>query len=161
MKTIDITEQTLIQIRQILLADDVVRRLLFIQTPSALTADIQILQTDVETLIIMSPYIEEDTGVANSYGSNFIVIYPSAFDFSTGLSNTVTFSIDIFVHKDYLELDGAKLRLLQLLKRVVTLLHNKKMAFAEKMQINNAMITNIDRGRTIGYLTSWFISNEA
>jgi hypothetical protein len=71
----------------------------------------------------------------------------------------VSVNIDIFVYKDYYLLDGAKARILQILNRVVDLLDDKKLAFAEKFQIDDARLTNIDQGKTIGYLTSWSAVN--
>jgi hypothetical protein len=48
---------------------------------------------------------------------------------------------------------------MQLLNRIVDILEDKKLAFSEKFNISDARLTNIDNGKTLGYLTSWSVVN--
>lgn len=159
MKTIEITEQSIYQIKNLLIADEVIRKLLYIQAPNAIDST-SVITTDMVTgLVSIIPYLQDDDGVENSAQSNFIVIYPSYFNFTEDTKHDISINIDIFVYKDYFLLDGAKFRLTQLMNRIVNILENKKLGFAEKFKITDARLTNIDRGKTLGYLTSWSITN--
>lgn len=159
MKTILFCEQTLNQIKDLLLNDDIIRRLLYIQTPSALTHSIELTPSLVSNLIYTVPYVDDEGGIENSNKSNFIVIYSSYFNFSSNTENVINFSIDIFVNYDYYFIDNNKTRLMQLLNRVTDLLDNKKFSFSEKIKIVDAKLTSINNGKTIGYLTSWSVSD--
>ena len=159
MKSIELTEQSVYQIKNILLNDEIIRKLLYIQTPSALTSNAVVTTVMVDGLISVVPYIQDDDGIENSAQSNFLVIYPAYFDLKDDQQHFITINIDIFVYKDYYLLDGAKIRLTQLFNRVVNLLQNVKLSFAEKFTITDARLTNIDQGKTLGYLTSWSVVN--
>jgi hypothetical protein len=159
MKTIDFVEQSVYQIKNLLLGDVTLRKLLYLQTPSALTSNTQVTASQVTDLISIIPYVQDDDGVENSSQSNFVVIYPSYMDFTSEVEHKINISIDVFVYKDYYLLDGAKIRLTQILNRVVHLLEDKKLAFAEKFTISDARLTSIDQGKTLGYLTTWSVVN--
>jgi hypothetical protein len=159
MKTIDFVEQSVYQIKNLLLGDVTLRKLLYLQTPSALTSNTEVTASQVTDLISIIPYVQDDDGVENSSQSNFVVIYPSYMDFTSEVEHKINISIDVFVYKDYYLLDGAKIRLTQILNRVVYLLEDKKLAFAEKFTISDARLTSIDQGKTLGYLTTWSVVN--
>jgi hypothetical protein len=159
MKTIEITEQSIYQIKNLLIADEVIRKLLYIQAPNAIASTTNVTAAMVTDLISITPYLQDDDGVENSAQSNFIVIYPSYFSFSDDTKHDVSINIDLFVYKDYYLLDGAKFRLTQMMNRILNILENKKLGFAEKFKITDARLTNIDRGKTLGYLTSWTVTN--
>jgi hypothetical protein len=159
MKTIDFVEQSVYQIKNLLLGDVTLRKLLYLQTPSALTSNTEVTASQVTDLISIIPYVQDDDGVENSSQSNFVVIYPSYMDFTSEVEHKINISIDVFVYKDYYLLDGAKIRLTQILNRVVHLLEDKKLAFAEKFTISDARLTSIDQGKTLGYLTTWSVVN--
>jgi hypothetical protein len=159
METIISTEQAIFQIRNILTNDEVVRKLLYIQTPAALTLTDNVTTAMVANLITIVPYVTDIGGIENSSQSNFIVIYPSYLDLSSDVEHVIDISIDLFVYKDHYILNGNKLRLNQLLDRVIYLLEDKKLSFAERFTISSAKLTNIDNGKTIGFLTNWSIVN--
>jgi hypothetical protein len=159
MKTITITEQSIHEIKTILVNDIILRKLIYINTPSALTSNVNVTVAQAAPLITEVPYVQDDDGVENSSQSNFIVVYPSYFDLREDTQHLITVAIDIFVYKDYYILDGGKNRLTQLLNRVTTLLQDQKLAFAEKFKIQDVRITSIDNGRTLGFLTTWQITN--
>ena len=159
MKTIELTEQSVYQIKSILLNDDTIRKLLYVQAPNALTSNASVTTAMVDGLISVVPYIQDDDGIENSAQSNFLVVYPAYFDLKDDQQHFVTVNIDIFVYKDYYLLDGSKIRLTQLFNRIVNLLQNVKLSFAEKFTISDARLTNIDQGKTLGYLTSWSVVN--
>jgi hypothetical protein len=159
MKTIELAEQTLYQIKNILIGDQTLRKLLYLQIPSALTSETAVTVAQVSPLISVVPYLQDDDGIENSSQSNFIVIYCSYMNFQDDIQHSISIGIDIFVYKDYFLLDGSKMRLTQLLNKVADLLENKKLAFAEKFTMSDARLTNIDQGRTIGYLTNWSVVN--
>lgn len=159
IKTIELVEQSVYQIKSILINDETIRKLLYLQTPAALTSETSVTTAQVDGLISVVPYVQDDDGVENSSQSNFIVIYAPLMDFTSDIQHMVTLSIDIFVYKDYYLLDGAKMRLTQLLNRIMLLLENKKLAFAEKITISDTRLTSIDKGKTLGYLTNWSVVN--
>jgi len=159
MKTMEITEQSVYQIKSLLINDEKIRRLLYIQSPTALTANISVTTQMVDGLISIVPYLQDDDGIENSAQSNFLVIYPTYFNFANDVQHQISINIDIFVYKDYYLLDSAKIRLMQLLNRIVDILEDKKLAFSEKFNISDARLTNIDNGKTLGYLTSWSVVN--
>jgi hypothetical protein len=159
MKTIELTEQSVYQIKSILLNDDTIRKLLYVQAPNALTSNASVTTAMVDGLISVVPYIQDDDCIENSAQSNFLVVYPAYFDLKDDQQHFVTVNIDIFVYKDYYLLDGSKIRLTQLFNRIVNLLQNVKLSFAEKFTISDARLTNIDQGKTLGYLTSWSVVN--
>jgi hypothetical protein len=159
METIISTEQAIFQIRNILTNDEVVRKLLYIQTPAALTSTDNVTTAMVANLITIVPYVTDIGGIENSSQSNFIVIYPSYLDLSSDVEHVIDISIDLFVYKDHYIINGNKLRLNQLLDRVIYLLEDKKLSFAERFTISSAKLTNIDNGKTIGFLTNWSIVN--
>lgn len=159
MKTIENTESAIYQIKNVIIGNAEIRKLLYLNVPSALTSATNVTIAQVENLISIRPYIQEDDGIENSSQSNFIIIYPTYMDFSNDMMHSIQVSIDIFVYKDNYFLDGAKTRILQLLNRIVDSLNDKKLAFAERFEINDARLTNIDQGKTIGYLTTWSIVN--
>lgn len=159
MKTIELTEQAVYQIKSILINDEIIRKLLYVQAPNALASVANITTAMVDGLISVVPYIQDDDGIENSAQSNFLVIYPAYFDLKDDQQHYITINIDIFVYKDYYLLDGAKIRLTQLFNRVVNLLQNTKLSFAEQFTISDARLTNIDQGKTLGYLTSWSVVN--
>jgi hypothetical protein len=159
MKSIELTEQAVYQIKSILINDDIIRKLLYIQAPNALASTASVTAAMVDGLISVVPYIQDDDGIENSAQSNFLVVYPAYFDLKDDQQHFITINIDIFVYKDYYLLDGAKIRLTQLFNRVVNLLQNTKLSFAERFTISDARLTNIDQGKTLGYLTSWSVVN--
>lgn len=159
MKTIELAEQSLYQIKSILINDETIRKLLFIQAPDALTSNASVTTAMVDDLISIVPYLQDDGGIENSSQSNFLVIYVSYLNLKEDTMHMVSVNIDIFVYKDYYLLNAAKIRIMQLFKRVVDLLQDKKLSFAEKFTIDDARLTNIDQGKTIGYLTSWSAVN--
>jgi hypothetical protein len=159
MKTIELAEQSLYQIKSILINDETIRKLLYIQAPNALTSNASITTAMVDNLISIVPYLQDDDGIENSAQSNFLVIYVPYLNLKEDTMHMISVNIDIFVYKDYYLLDGAKVRIMQLFNRIVDLLEDKKLAFAEKFTIDDARLTNIDQGKTIGYLTSWSAVN--
>jgi hypothetical protein len=159
MKTIQLAEQTVFQIKNILISDEILRKLLYIQTPSALTSETSVSISMVNSLISVVPYVQDENGIENSAESNFIVVYVSYMNFTNEVMHEITVGIDMFVYKDYYLLDGSKMRLNQILNRVVDLLEDKKLAFAEKFTIEDVRLTSIEQGKTIGYLTSWSTVN--
>jgi hypothetical protein len=159
MKTIELVEQTLYQIKNILINDETIRKLLYLQIPGALASNTNVTSSQVNGLISVIPYVQDDDGIENSSQSNFIVLYCNYMNFQEDMQHSLTIGIDIFIYKDYYLLDGSKMRLTQLLNRVVDLLEDKKLAFAEKFTISDARLTSIDQGKTIGYLTSWSVIN--
>jgi hypothetical protein len=159
MKTIQLAEQSIYQIKNILLGDETIRKLLYIQAPDALTSATSVTTAMVDNLISVVPYLQDDDGIENSAQSNFLVIYMPYVSLKDDQMHMVSVNIDIFVYKDYYLLNGSKVRILQLLNKIVDLLDDKKLAFAEKFQIDDARLTNIDQGKTIGYLTSWSAVN--
>jgi hypothetical protein len=159
MKTIELVEQTLYQIKNILINDETIRKLLYLQIPGALASNTNVTSSQVNGLISVIPYVQDDDGIENSSQSNFIVLYCNYMNFQEDMQHSLTIGIDIFIYKDYYLLDGSKMRLTQLLNRVVDLLEDKKLAFAEKFTISDARLTSIDQGKTIGYLTSWSVVN--
>jgi hypothetical protein len=159
MKTIQLAEQSLYQIKNILIGDETIRKLLYIQAPNALTSTTNVTAAMVDGLISIVPYLQDDDGIENSAQSNFLVVYVPYLNLKDDQMHMISVNIDIFVYKDYYLLDGAKTRILQIFNRVVELLDDKKLAFAEKFAIDDARLTNIDQGRTIGYLTSWSAVN--
>jgi hypothetical protein len=159
MKTIETVEQTLYQIKNILINDETIRKLLFIQAPNALTATTSVTAAQANGLISIVPYVQDDGGIENSSQSNFLVIYCNYMNFQEDMQHVVTFGIDIFVYKDYYLLDSSKIRLVQILNRVVDLLEDKKLAFAERFTISDARLSSIEQGKTIGYLTTWSVAN--
>jgi hypothetical protein len=159
MKTIEITEQSIYQIKNILVNDSLLRKLIYINTPSALASTTNVTIAQASPLITEVPYVQDDDGVENSSQSNFIVVYPSYFDLQDDIEHKVAVSIDIFVYKDYYRLDDGKNRLTQLLNRVTNLLQDQKLAFAETMKISDVRLTSIDNGRTLGFLSTWRVTN--
>lgn len=159
MKTIETVEQTLYQIKNILINDETIRKLLYIQAPNALTVSTSVTAAQVNGLMSIVPYVQDDGGIENSSQSNFMVIYCNYMNFQDDMQHVITFGIDIFVYKDYYLLDSSKIRLVQILNRVVDLLEDKKLAFAEKFTISDARLSSIDQGKTIGYLTTWSVAN--
>lgn len=159
MKTITLAEQTVYQIKNILISDESIRKLLYIQSPDALTSSTSVTIAMVDKLISVVPYVQDDDGIENSAQSNFIVIYVSHMNFDSEVQHEITVGIDLFVYKDYYLLNGSKIRLTQILDRAVTLLEDKKLAFAEKFNISDARLTSIDAGKTLGYLTTWRVVN--
>jgi hypothetical protein len=159
IKTIELVEQSIYQIKNILLNDLTIRKLLYLQTPDALMSNVSVTTTQAQGLISIVPYVQDDGGIENSSQSNFIVIYPPLMDFTSDIEHRATISIDIFVYKDYYILDGAKMRLTQILNRIMNLLENKKLAFAEKFTISDCRLTSIEKGKTLGYLTNWNVVN--
>lgn len=159
MKTIELVEQTVHQIKNILLNDATIRKLLYLQIPSALTSETAVTTAQASPLISVVPYVQDDDGIENSSQSNFIVIYCNYMNFQDDTKHSITIGIDIFVYKDYFLLDGSKMRLTQLLNKVADLLEDKKLAFAERFTMSDARLTSIDQGRTLGYLTTWSVVN--
>lgn len=159
IKTVELVEQSIYQIKSLLLNDLTMRKLLYLQTPGALASATNPTTVQVDGLISVVPYVQDDDGIENSAQSNFIVIYPSVMDFTSDVEHRVNISIDIFVYKDYYLLDGSKMRLTQLLHRIIHLLENQKLAFAEKFTISDSRLTSIDQGKTLGYLTNWSVVN--
>jgi hypothetical protein len=159
MKTIELVEQTLYQIKNILINDEVIRKLLYLQTPAALTSETSVSAANVDSLISIIPYVQDEGGIENSAESNFIVIYCNFMSFEDDIQHLITFGIDLFVYKDYFLLNGAKTRPTQILNRIVDLLEDKKLAFAEKFTISDARLTSIEKGKTIGYITTWSVAN--
>jgi hypothetical protein len=159
IKTIELVEQSLFQIKSILINDTKIRKLLFLQTPNALTSETGVSAAQVDNLISIVPYVEDVGGIENSSQSNFIVIYAASVDLNNDVQHLVNIAIDIFVYKDYYLLDGSKMRLTQILNRILHLLENKKLAFAEKFSISDVRLSNLEKGKTIGYLTNWTVVN--
>lgn len=159
IKTIELTEQTIFQIKSLLINDEVIRRLLYIQAPNALTVEQTVSAAQVDNLISVIPYVSDEGGIENSSQSNFIVVYPALFDFNSDIEHIVSLSIDIFVYKDYYLLDGSKMRITQIINRVLKLLEDKKLAFAERLTMSDSRLVSIDGGKTIGYITSWRVAN--
>jgi hypothetical protein len=158
-KTIELTEQSIYQIKNLLINDEVIRRLLYIQTPNALTVEQTVSAAQVDNLISIIPYVEDEGGIENSSQSNFIVVYPSLFDFNSDIEHIVNLSIDIFVYKDYYLLDGSKMRITQIINRILKILENKKLSFAEKVTMSDSRLVSIDKGKTLGYITTWRVAN--
>jgi hypothetical protein len=159
IKTVELVEQSVYQIKSILLNDLTIRKLLYLQIPGALSSLTNPTTTEVDGLISIVPYVQDDGGIENSAQSNFIVVYAPLMDFTNDVQHVITISIDIFVYKDYYLLDGGKMRLTQLLNRIMQLLENKKLAFAEKFTITDTRLDSIEKGKTLAYLTNWSVVN--
>jgi hypothetical protein len=157
--TIELVEQSLFQIRSILLNDLMIRKLLYLQIPNAATSETNVTTAQVDNLISIVPFLEDTGGIENSAESNFMVVYAPMIDLSNDVQHVINIAIDIFVYKDYYLLNGSKMRLTQLLNRIVDILDNKKLAFAEKFSITDARLSNLEKGKTIGYLTNWTVTN--
>jgi hypothetical protein len=160
MHTILQVQQAIYQIQNIIINDDIMKKLLFIQSPEALTSAAVITANQVRPLVHTMPYITYKGGVENTSNSNFCVIYTDYINLQNPEMHKLSLSIDVFVHKDYYFLNGNKQRLLELVHRLIQLLDNKKLGFAEKLRISDVKIISLDDGKTIGYILSWGISHE-
>jgi hypothetical protein len=158
-KTVEFTEQSVYQIRNILAGDELIRKLLYLQVPGAITSDVVVTKDQVKNLITLVPYLQDEGGIENSSQSNFLVVYPSYMDFTSDVEHRVNISIDMFVYKDFYILDGGKMRLTQILNRIIQLLEDKKLAFAERFTISDSRLSSIDGGTTLCYLTTWSVVN--
>jgi hypothetical protein len=151
------TEKALFQIKTLLLQNTNLRKLLYNTVPSALEETAPTV-SEVEELITLTPYLENDEGVANSYKNAFIAIYPTRFNIDN-IGDVIQIAISVFVSKDYYELDNERLRVFSILEECEKTLDNVKLEFAGKLELQNAAIEVLDVNKYIGYITGWEVVN--
>lgn len=153
MTIFDKTESALYQIKDLLLDNIQIRKLLYNMTTNALSEAEPSIE-DVEQLITIVPYIDDENGVAESYKNSFIVIYPTNFLFNEN-EVIINISIGSFVTKDYYELNNRKIRGLSLMSEISKTVSYEKLEFAGKMELMNVTSLTIDLGKFIGFTSNW------
>lgn len=140
-------DRGLYEIKNKLLKNENIRRLLFINTPDALSQTAPTME-DVEDYIDVSPvkYMVEDSDKINL--SSFIVVYVPVMAFNEQIDNKLV--VDIFIQKDLMKLNKNKLRLHQLLTEVINSIENKKIILAGRISLENATFTVVGK-KYIGF----------
>ena len=157
MSTFTKTEKTLYQIKNLLLANSNLKKLLYNMVPNALVGAVPSV-ANVSDLIKITPYIEDENGIEESYRNAFIIIYPSAITIWDGY-NTVNLVISCFVNQDYYELDEEKIRVLSIFNEIEKTLNHRKLEFSGKIELTRITMEIIDVGKFVGYNTDWEITD--
>jgi len=153
MSTFRKTEKSLHQIKYLLTLNANIKKLIYNMVPDALDED-EPTAAQVDGLITLNPYIEDQEGNLNSYRNAFIVIYPSRILFDN-IGDTMEFRLGVFVMKDYYLLDEQKIRPLSILYEIEKELENRKLEFAGKCELISVTPQVIELGKYVGFVSDW------
>lgn len=150
----------LFQLKRKLLENKKIKKLLYYTVPNALElADVA--AEDVEDMITLTPIIEDEDGIAESYRNVFIAIYMGDL-VPEGTENDITFRIATYANKDNYELEQDRIRPILIMQEISKEVSNVKFEFSGKMYPINFVAENLVRGNFSGLVSTWNVvdSNE-
>jgi hypothetical protein len=153
MSTFTKAEKSLHQIKYLFGLNANIKKLLYNMVPSALEED-EPTAAEVDSLITLNPYLEDNEGNLNSYRNAFIVIYPSRI-LVDNIGDTMEFRVGVFTIKDYYILDNQKIRPLSILHEIEKELENRKLEFAGKCELVSVTPQVIELGKYVGFVSDW------
>lgn len=150
MSTILKIERLLTNVRDLLINDPDIRKLLYHGGPDALEKEAPSIE-DVKEKIVITNYIDrkEEDG-----GAGYILIFCSGWDRTEEVAD-ISFQVSTLAWDETYLLNNGKLRNLSLLHRVFTILESKRLGFAGSLTMEGAVIQTFDNGKTLGYVSDW------
>lgn len=149
-------EKALSLIKSELLSDKDIRKLLYYSTSDALSKEAPSI-SDVENKIITGNYVDRTKDEGKSA---FILVFSPGWNTEGNVSD-ITFQIGAYTWPDNNDLDFNRLRHLAFLHRIETVLEGKKLDFAGNLTMEAANIESVDNGETLGYSTTWGVSDSS
>lgn len=148
-------QKALYTIKKMLLQDDTIKKLLGNMVPNALeirTPDEDWFKN--QDVITLTPYIDYENGIKESQRNGFIAIYLEELNRK---ENHLGFMLNIavMVRQEYYEINGNKIRTLEILSRIVEILDGKKLQAAGKVNLLSAETMLIENAKMIGMFSHW------
>lgn len=149
MDAFELFQKFSFSMKEKMVADETIRKLLYNMTPDALNLPAP-AKEDVADKITLNYYIGDDGAIADSALNGFIALYPTYIETSENQIN-FRFAITIVISKDFYELDNDKLRLMMLLSRVYKLFQKTKLEFSSKIELFSILPVIIELGQRVGF----------
>lgn len=148
------------QLKDRLLENEKIRKLLYYTSPDALRLE-GVEKEDAAKFITLTPIIEDEDGIAESYRNVFVAIYLGDF-IPEDVRNNVSFKIAAYTTMEHYELENQKLRILELMGEIHKEISNVKFEFAGKVYPIAFVSENLIRGNFSGIVSTWLAvdSNE-
>lgn len=150
----------LFQLKRRLLKNKKIKKLLYYTVPNALELQ-DVAAENVEKMITLTPIIEDENGIAESYRNVFIAIYMGDL-VPEDTENDITFRIATYANKENYELDNDRIRPILIMQEIFKEISNIKFEFTGKMYAINVVTENLVRGNFSGLVSTWNVvdSNE-
>ena len=141
------------QLKDRLLQKPKIRKLLYYTSSDALDLE-DVSIEKAQDMITLTPIIEDEQGIAESYRNVFIAIYMG--DLIPGdTDNDITFRIAAYANKDNYELDNNRIRPLLLMDEIFKEISNVKFEFSGKIYAITVVAENLIRGNFSGFVSTW------
>lgn len=153
-------EKFLYQLKERLLQNKNIRKMLFYTSPDALSLE-DIAPESAAEFITLTPIIEDKQGIAESYRNVFIAIYMGDM-IPQDTENDITFKIAVYSNKENYEMNDKKIRPISIMKEIFNEINSIKFAFSGKVFPINVIAENLIRGNFSGFVSTWNVvdSNE-
>ncbi len=150
MKTLVNIKKSVIEVAQLLAADETILKLVYIDEPNALISpkpEITLNELIEQHYICVIPPVE--TGIKDSWRNTFITILLDNVSFNRRDDNTSANMI-IYVSTDeaHVLLDDNKMRMLEIIDRIVAILEGKKITGAGIISVDNFNHTMLSEFRS-------------
>lgn len=150
MKTIKNIKKSIIEIAQILAADETILKLIYLDVPDALsqpTPEISLNQLIEQHYVCVIPPVE--SGIKDSWRNTFITILLDNVYFSRRDDNTAA-NLIIYVSTDeaHVLLEDNKMRMLEIIDKITLLLDNKKISGAGTLSVDSCSHTMLSEFRS-------------
>lgn len=160
MYTLVKVQRFLFHLKERLLENQNIKKMLYHTVPNALDLG-DVANEDAAEFITLTPIIEDEDGIAESYRNVFIAIYLGDL-VPEDTENDLTFRIAIYANKENYELENNKIRPIELMNEVISEIKNVKFEFSGKVFPINIVSENLIRGNFSGFVSTWNVvdSNE-
>lgn len=160
MYSFDKIENFLYQLKERLLQNKNIKKMLFYTSPDALSLE-DIDAESAAEFITLTPIIEDENGIAESYRNVFIAIYMGDM-IPQDTENDITFKIAVYSNKPNYEMDNQKIRPISIMKEIFKEISGVKFEFSGKVFSINVVAENLIRGNFSGLVSTWNVvdSNE-
>ena len=150
MKTIKNIKKSIVEVAQILAADEEILKLIYIDTPDALSQpkpEITLNELIAQHYVCVIPPVE--SGIKDSWRNTFITILLDNVYFNRRDDNTAA-NLIIYVSTDeaHVLLDDNKMRMLEIVDKVIGLLDNKKISGAGTLSVDSFTHTMLSEFRS-------------
>lgn len=150
----------LFQLKERLLENDTIKKLLYYTSPDALSKT-SIDKTLAEEFITLTPIIEDENGIAESYRNVFIAAYMSDL-IPDDNENDIGFKIMVYANKENYELNNNRIRPMIIMQEIYNEISNIKFEFSGKFIPISIVTENLVAGNFSGFVSTWNVvdSNE-
>lgn len=152
--TIKRLQQTLHAIKNDILRNENIKKLLMHSTPNALDLE-NVSRQAAEKSVLMVPYINSEDPNLELNMNTFIAIYATRLMYRNDTLIYITTSI--YTNSDLYLLDNSKFRLYEIGGEIQQTLENSKLNLSGKMILEEAEFVSLDDTKKLGLVLSWVV----